>query len=116
MHIRQHEGIYVTLLDYPSMNASNVVHIRWSKVPSIQVWSTYFRGDYRPAIMISSKRGTAEFANKLEENYNLYKDDNQRLSELLLTYEKKKNEQLTQSLRLLERQNAQARQASNCLS
>ncbi len=58
--ICQHVGIYVTLLDYPLISSddsnsisANVFHIRWSKVPFIQVWSQYFRGDYRPPIILS---------------------------------------------------------------
>ncbi len=114
--IRQHEGIYVTLLDYPSTNASNVIHIRWSEVPFIQVWSAYFRGDFRPAIMIGNERGTTEFVNELENTYNQFKDDNQRLSELLLSYERKKNEQLAKTIKSLERECSNAVVTTNHLS
>ncbi len=114
--IRQHEGIFITLLDYPAINATNVFHIRWSEVPFVQVWSKYYRGDYRPPITISSERGTAQFGNEFEKYFHQYKDDNLRLSELLLAYERKKNDKLTKTLQILERNNSIAMQATHHLS
>ncbi len=115
--IRQHEGIFITLLNYPALNgnsdATNVFHIRWSEVPFVQFWSKYYRGNYRPPITISSKHGTAQFANDLELQFNQYKDDNLRLSELLLAYERKKNDNLTKTVRPLERKISNAMQATN---
>ncbi len=113
----------MTLLDYPLISSddsnsvsTNVFHIRWSEVPFIQIWSQYFRGDYRPPIIITSVRGTAEFANKLLLHFNVFKDYNLHLSELLLAYERKKNDHLARTLRLLERENSNALQTTNNLS
>jgi hypothetical protein len=96
-HLRQYEGIYITLLDYRTTNsnsdASNIVHIRWTEVPFIQIWSTYFRGDYRPPIVINGKRGTAKFGNDFLSIFEQFDDDNLRLTELLLAFERKKNDQ-----------------------
>ncbi len=77
----------MTLLDYPLISSddsnsvsANLFHIRWSEVPFIQVWSQYFCGDYRPPIIITSERGTAEFVNELQLNFNVFKEDNLRVT------------------------------------
>jgi hypothetical protein len=89
---------------------------RWTEVPFIQIWSTYFRGDYRPPIVINSERGTAEFGNDFLSTFEQFNDDNLRLTELLLAFERKKNDQLLKTIRLLERDNSTALQATNHLS
>ena len=57
-HIRQNGGVYLSLVDYlGTATSSNVVHIRWSEVPFIQVWTIYSRGDHRPPIGLKNDIG-----------------------------------------------------------
>ena len=105
--IKQRGGIYLAMLDYSTIvmaNKSNVLQLLWTEVPFIQVWTNFRRGDHRPPFLIQHDRGTPEYCREIAFHYNNYKDDNQRLRELLLVLERKKNEALTQSHTAFERQ------------
>jgi hypothetical protein len=105
--IKQRGGIYLAMLDYSPVvtaNKSNVLQLLWTEVPFIQVWTNFRRGDHRPPFLIQHDRGTPEYCREIAFHYNNYKDDNQRLRELLLGLERKKNEALTKSHTAFERQ------------
>ncbi len=95
---RQNEGVYFSLLDYHN----EVVHIRWNELPFIQIWQPYFRNDHRPPITIKCDRGSENYVRELITNFNTFKDDNQRMCELLLVHEQKKNNSLTSTIRQMQ--------------
>jgi hypothetical protein len=95
---RQNEGVYFSLLDYHQQ----VIHIRWNELPFLQLWQPYFRSEYRPPITITSERGSENYVRELIVNYNTFKDDSQRMCELLLVHEQKKNESLNRTIRQMQ--------------
>ena len=71
-HIRQNGGVYLSLVDYlGTAMSSNVVHIRWSEVPFIQVWTIYSRGDHRPPIGLKNEIGSDKYSDELFHQYQL---------------------------------------------
>jgi hypothetical protein len=101
MLIRQNEGLYIGLLDYEH----HIVHIRWNELPFIQIWQPYFRTDHRPAISIHSERGSPNYITDILRHFELFKDDSNRMCEILLVHEKKKTEHLSRIIRQLENEN-----------
>lgn len=104
LHIRQHGGLYVALYDYMgAAKTSNVVFLRWSEVPFIQVWTIYSRDDHRPPIVLNHDHGADDYVPELHRYYQLYKDDTNRLRELLLAHNRKKIDAVSKSNRALQR-------------
>ncbi len=98
---RQNEGVFLNLIDYHQQ----VIHICWNELPFLQLWQPYFRSDHCPPIIIKSERGSDNYVHELIANYNMYKDNNQRMCELLLVHEQKKNDALHRTIRQMQASN-----------
>ncbi len=105
---RQNEGVYVSLLNFNEY----VVNMRWNDLPFIQVWLPYSRSDHRPLISIQSKRQSKKYLPELMGLYNAYKDDGNRMCELLLTHHEKKSEYHLAQLRDCRKENTRLLQQS----
>ncbi len=101
--LRQNEGVYVSLLDFNE----HVVNMRWKDLPFIQIWLPYSRSDHRPTISIQSERKSKKYLPELMSLYNAYKDDGNRMCEVLLAHHEKKNEYLLAQLRDSRDENTQ---------
>jgi hypothetical protein len=114
-HLRQHEGIYLALLNYSVMattTISNIIHPRWTELPFVQVWTTFYHGGHRPPFIIRNDSGTPNYTQEIVSHYNNYMDDNHRLRELLLAIERDKYDAISKANKSLEQNYSMHRSAS----
>lgn len=69
----------------------------------MQIWTTYYRGNYRPPIILKNQYGLPEYSREIHSHYLMFKEDSHCLRELLLAHEQKKIDAIVKLNKAIER-------------